>query len=807
MNPELERRALALFEEALDWDESERAERLTTDLRDEPELLAAVSGLLAANARAMRALPTQVPGLKGGTAGATPPARIGAYRLGAQLGAGGMGLVYRGERDDGLFEQAVAIKLMRAGLFTPEATGRFAAERRILARLRHPNIAQLFDGGVDPAGRPYIIMELVEGVPIDEYVQAHGGGLSLIVALMAQVCDAVHCAHRNLIVHADIKPSNIQVRPDGTVKLLDFGIARLLDGPEPPIDAPGPVAVPPAEPLTRAYASPERCAGEPARPPGDIYSLGIVLYQLLTGVVPPGERLADRDLAAIVARATAVDPAARYATALDLVEDLRRHLRHEPVAAREGGWRYVAGRFVRRHRWGVTAILLLAAALATTAIVSTRLYLRAEAARAEADRRFNEARDMARFMLFDLHDELRRIPGSANARLLLVRQGERYLKRLMDVPDAPAAVTHDVAVAYRKLGASLGMPGEGSMGPTAEALAALRSSELLLERLHADAPQDDAVTLDLARTQLIAARVHYYSDSTTDECARLNAAGLALLEAVLRRRPEDPIARLWRWSARVYQAQERVYARDFEQALSQLRALAAEAGAMREDPEFPGYRYRVEADVHIISGDAYVGQDNHAREALAAYERAVGVLERAVSARPEEPSLRIALAYALWSTAYAQVTLHQGEAAVATTERAEALLRHVLSFGPDAWADYLRSHVRLHHAMALQSLGRHAAAAREFEQSYAWELAHADRDPDVPNNLRTLAVITEPMGRNYWDSGQRERGCQWIGRSLGYWEDIQRRWGLSALDADWMSALQGEFRRLCPGDVASRRPR
>ena len=486
MNPELERRALSLFEEALDWSEAGRAQRLRAGLAGEPELLAAVLTLFDANARAMRALPTQVPGLQPRPAAAAAPARIGPYRIGAQLGAGGMGLVYRGERDDGLFEQTVAIKLMRAGLFTQAAVERFAAERRILARLRHPNIAQLLDGGVDEAGRPYFIMELVDGLPIDEYVQAHGVQLRVIIELMVQVCAAVHCAHQNLTVHADIKPSNIQVRADGTVKLLDFGIARLLDSGDATATSAttGPPAANSAEPLTRAYASPERCAGEPARPPGDIYSLGIVLYQLCTGVVPPGPALANRDLAAIVDRATAAEPAARYASALELADDLQRHLRRAPVVARGRDWRYVTGRFIARHRWGVAATALLGAALLATSIVSTRLYLRAEAARAQADQRFDEAREMTRFMLFDLHDELRRIPGTANTRLLLAEQGERYLKRLAAVPDAPATVTRDVAVAYRKLGAVLGVPGEGTVGRTAQAFAALQASERLLESLH-----------------------------------------------------------------------------------------------------------------------------------------------------------------------------------------------------------------------------------------------------------------------------------------------------------------------------------
>ncbi|MFO1409540.1 MAG: serine/threonine-protein kinase [Steroidobacteraceae bacterium] len=675
LDPQTERRALTLFEEALEWDAGERAARLREALTGEPELLAAVHALFAAHERAMRALPTQVPGLEGRPVAVAPPGRIGPYRVGAQLGAGGMGQVYRGERDDGLFEQAVAIKLMRPGLFSQAAAERFAAERRILARLRHPNIAQLFDGGVDAAGRPYIIMELVEGQPIDEYVQSRGASTPLIVALMTQVCAAVHCAHQNLTVHADIKPSNIQVQADGTVKLLDFGIARLLDaaygtagaGPRAPAAA---APLPNAEPLTRAYASPERCAGEPARPAGDIYSLGIVLYQLYTGVVPPGPALPNRDLDAIVARATAADPAARYGSALELANDLQRHLRRSPVVARGRAWRYVTGRFIARHRWGFAGVTLLLLALLATTVVSTRLYLRAEAARAQSDERFGEAREMARFMLFSLHDELRRIPGTSTTRLLLAERGEHYLQRLAASPDAPADVKREVAVAYRKLGAVLGVPGEGTVGRTAEAFAALQNSERMLEALQRAALADDSVTLELARTRLIAARVHYMADSAMDECTRLTASGLALLDGVLRHRPDDPIARLWAWSARVYQAEGAVLQRRFPEALAQLARLAAEAPAMRDDPQFPDYRLRVEADVQRIMGDAYY-YDNRPGESLAAYQRAAQVLERGMREKGDEPALGVALAHALWNVAYVQADLHQGEASLRTTQRAE----------------------------------------------------------------------------------------------------------------------------------------
>jgi tetratricopeptide (TPR) repeat protein len=508
--------------------------------------------------------------------------------------------------------------------------------------------------------------------------------------------------------------------------------------------------------------------------------------------------LPNRDLDAIVARATASDPAARYDSALELANDLQRHLRRFPVEARERTWRYVTGRFIARHRWGFAAVTLLLLALLATTIVSTRLYLRAEAARAQSDQRFGEARDMARFMLFNLHDELRRIPGTSATRLLLTERSEQYLQRLAASPAAPADVKREVAVAYRKLGAVLGVPGEGTVGRTAEAFTALQNSERMLEALQRAAPADNEVALELARTRLIAARVHYMADSAMDECTRLTASGLALLDGVLRHQPDNAIARLWAWSARVYQAEGAVQERRFAEARAQLAQLAAEAPAMRDDPQFPDYRLRVEADVQRIMGDAWY-YDERPAESLAAYQRAAQVLERGMREQGDEPALGVALAHALWNVAYMQADLHQGEASLRNTQRAEELLEHVLSFGPDAWAEYVRACVRLQRAMALQSLGRHDEATAEYQRRYAWELYNSEHDPGMANNLRSLAVMTRPMGLNYWQGGQRRTGCEWLQRSLGYWVDLERRWGLSPLDAAELPSQRAEFARLCRG--------
>ncbi len=325
---------------------------------------------------------------------AEPPAlpagaRVGPYRILRELGSGGMGTVYLAERDDDQFRQTVALKLVRGGL-EGDATlrGRFLEERQILATLQHPGIAGLHEGGVTGDGAPWFAMEYVDGVPIDRYAREQGLPLAARLRLFLQVCEAVHYAHQQLVVHRDLKPSNILVTPDGAVKLLDFGIAKLLDAGERRGNT---LTRAGGQPFTPEYASPEQVLGQPIATASDGYSLGVVLYELLTGVRPV--RFADRpvvdwgriireqepappstvagapralrgDLDTILLKALRTEPERRYSSVEQLANDLQLYLRGLPVSARPDTWRYRSGKFLRRHRWGVAAALTIGVALA-----------------------------------------------------------------------------------------------------------------------------------------------------------------------------------------------------------------------------------------------------------------------------------------------------------------------------------------------------------------------------------------------------------------------------------------------------------
>jgi hypothetical protein len=394
MNLERERIALDLVEEALEWPKEERDERLLAQLAHDPGLLADVRGLLKRADDIAVSLPTEMP-LAPVPDDPPPPERIGPYRLRELLGSGGMGRVYRAERADGLFEQTIAIKLMRRTRLPEQVAAQFARERQILARFRHPNIAHLLDGGVSPAGLSYFVMELVEGESISRYVSERKLGIRPVLMLFRQICSAVQYAHARLVVHADIKPSNIIVTHEGTVKLLDFGVARVIE------EAGQPAASAPAAlGITHYYASPARRNGEAPNVIDDVYSLGVLLKEMLGRFdsVPA-------DLLSVGEKAGAVDPAARYGSVDALMDDVGRWLEGVPVRAHGAAWSYVAGRFFARHRLPVIAtavgVLLLAGAVslrarATSDVAgSATIQGRERAVALRAIRRVRPARDSA----------------------------------------------------------------------------------------------------------------------------------------------------------------------------------------------------------------------------------------------------------------------------------------------------------------------------------------------------------------------------------------------------------------------------
>ena len=466
-DPKLERRVLDLFQVLLERPAAERVPwvEANSDL-DSPlrqRLMAMLAGDRLANLR---------------TGGAGDlldderlPARIGAYRITGRIGQGGMGAVYRGERAVGDFDHVVAIKVIRPGALSHALVERFQRERQTLASLSHPHIARLFDGGETSDGDPYIVMEHVDGVPLGVWIETQAASRAERTGLFVDICSAVGFAHQNLIVHRDITPSNILVAKDGAAKLIDFGIAR----PSVADSETGPTTKRSLSglSLTPGYAAPERVAGHAATTLSDVYSLGMLLDRLLKAD-------GDADLTAIIAQASAHDPADRYPSVDALAEDVKAWRDGDVVAARKGGRRYALGKFVRRHRIGVSAsalaVLLLIGALVSTLIANHN----SEIARANAEKRFAETRSIAKTMLFEVYNEVSKAPGGTKARELLARTGLTYLDALAAEKNAPIDIRTEVAMGYVRLSQVVGGGQSSQMGKLADGNALVAKAEKVL---------------------------------------------------------------------------------------------------------------------------------------------------------------------------------------------------------------------------------------------------------------------------------------------------------------------------------------
>ncbi len=414
---------------------------------------------------------------------------VGAYRLLRLLGTGGAGAVYLAERSDGTFAKRVAVKLLSAG-FLP-LRDRFLRERELLARLEHPNIARLLDAGATPDHMLYLVMEYVEGVPIDRHCAERQLTINTRVGLLLQVCAGVAHAHQNLIIHCDIKPENVLVTADGTVKLLDFGIARQLDPTS---------AMTLNRPATPAYSSPEQLQGAAITTMSDVYSLGALAYVVLTGSGPyalrsdrigelvqavltaepqrasriPGQpaqhaRKLRGDLENVLAKAVAKEPGQRYASVEQFADDLVSHLRGNPVRARADSVAYRLMKTVARHRVAFTTAAVLAVTLVGATIVSTwqaRL----------AHRRFEDLRTFAHAVVFDVNDALAPIPGTTAARKVVVETALQYLDRLNRDGVAAAPLREELAAAYIRIGKVQGGAFLPNLGDSSGAIASFRKA-------------------------------------------------------------------------------------------------------------------------------------------------------------------------------------------------------------------------------------------------------------------------------------------------------------------------------------------
>ena len=477
------------------------------------------------------------------------PQRFGPYRVVRRLGQGGQGAVFEGIRDDQTFTQRVAIKVVKWEMDDDSARARFRQERQILAGLEHPNIARLMDGGETQEGTPYLVMEFVEGRPVTTATE--GWPLKRKLQMFLEILDAVGYAHRNLVVHRDLKPANILVTSEGRPKLLDFGIAKL-------VDASGQRTQTAALALTPDYASPEQVRGLPISTASDVYSLGVVLYELLTSrrpykldtvtplemdrvvcqLAPPAPQLGD-ELDDIVMMALRKEPERRYGGAAQLAEDIERYLDQRPVSARPDTLTYRTRKYVARH-W----VALLAAAISLLAVTGGAVVALYQAHVAE--QRFNQVRKLAHSFVFDYHDELAKLEGSTALREKMVHTALEYVDSLAQSAGNDLGLQAELAAAYRKLGDAQGFPAKPNLGHVDQAIVSYRKAAPIYNRLAESAPhfRREAGEFYTAYTSLLTNVGNYDEAAKTGQMALRNASVFALAN------PNDEaaqisLARVW----------------------------------------------------------------------------------------------------------------------------------------------------------------------------------------------------------------------------------------------------------------------
>ncbi|TRW17497.1 serine/threonine-protein kinase [Glacieibacterium frigidum] len=774
---DLDGRALALLDAAFDRPSATREAWLRDQCGDDEALTARCLALLHAGTGAEARLRTGTAGQ--GDVDAPLPDRIGAYRITGLIGQGGMGAVYRGERAAGDFDHVVAIKLIRPGALSDTLVERFQRERQTLARLSHPNIARLFDGG-ETDGTPYIVMEHVDGVRLDTWLVG-APPLAARTVLFLKVCAAVGFAHQNLIIHRDLTPSNILVDADGEPRLIDFGISRPPDAPT----ARTPVA---GLSLTPGFAAPERLAGLPATTLTDIYSLGVLFDRLLGGA-------GDDDTRAIVARASAAVPEDRYPSVDALADDVRAWASGGVVAARRGGRRYAVAKFVRRHRVGVAAslaaLLLILGALAAT----SWSYARAERARVAEAKRFEELRSLAGYMIFDLDEQLARVVGNAAARVRLVGRAQTYLSALAASPGTSPAVREEAARGFITLARVQGVPTQPNFGDNDRARANLDTA---IAMLRPAAPRDPAAAALLVEGLSHRAMISAHVDTDGKTTATMLEEAAKVLAAV-------PVpARDMAWMA----ARSRLRKSQFEAAVMDNKP--AEMLRLAEQMEIevgewpPAERSSRAAAIDFATAQHFRGMHGYFADqyetGTAAHRRAEAMLTALDEAQPNDPMVLYLLAY----NGYVGYGTASGSPALTADANhflgtARASVDRLIRIEPnDRALRAFSGSIRNSEAQALSDAGRQAEAVAVQRRVIAdYTAAIGPKRKSATLNRLLLAHIT--MGNIARKAGDRALACASVAAARAAMPELEATGSLVGNIAAFRPTLAANARACASG--------
>jgi serine/threonine protein kinase/tetratricopeptide (TPR) repeat protein len=637
VNPSKNHERIAhIVESALECDPSGRAEFFEKACRDDVDLRKEVESLLGFEKKATDfiekpAYEVAAEMIVDSRGELRAGEKLGEYQILSLIGEGGMGEVYLAE--DTKLGRKVAIKVLKFGLGTTNIIRRFQQEEQILAGLSHANIAQLHGGAVTPAGLPYFVMEYVDGARLDDYCRDLRLSISQRLALFRKICAAVSYAHQNLVIHRDVKPANVRVTSDGEPKLLDFGIAKLLDS---EASSAGEATMTFGAVMTPEYASPEQVRGENMTTVSDVYSLGVVLYELLTGKRPYGIKTRNPneisraiteqepappsvavarsasnnpqsaicnpkslrgDLDNIILKALRKEPARRYGSVAQFSDDIRRYLEGRPVTARKDTFSYRTVKFVKRNKIPFATAALLFVTLIGGIFATALEARRADQQRARAEKRFNDVRRLADSLMFEIDDSVKDLQGSTPTRRLIVSRALEYLDSLASEAADNPALQRDLATAYEKIGDIQGNQYVANLGDADGALTSYRKALAIREKLAKTADTLDA-RMELGRTYRALGDILEQKGDVPDSMENYRRSKATFEELA-----------------------------------------AANPGNMSVQDEL--------ARAYETLGDGFSRSSNSTDERLKSYQTALSIREKLLAQRPSDPKLRRSVAVTL----------------------------------------------------------------------------------------------------------------------------------------------------------------
>ncbi|WP_321471886.1 serine/threonine-protein kinase [uncultured Paludibaculum sp.] len=766
-----------------------------------------------------------------------PGDRVGIYAIIQKVGEGGMGAVYQALRDDGEFRRLVAVKILKRGMDTDHVLQRFENEKQILAHFDHPHIAKVLDAGITPDQRPFFVMEFYAAQPIDVYCQENRLSIAERLVLFQKVCGAVEYAHRNLIVHRDLKPGNILVTAEGEPRLLDFGIAKLLTD-ESKLTRAG------VHLMTPEYASPEQIRGEPINTSTDIYSLGVMLYEILSGTHPfPSRRsgafpmvpndldlppkapstrvktlagkpreaspdlsvlprglvslqrwsgLLRGDLDNIVLKALAPDPARRYQSVEQLSADLDRYQHGLPVSAAGDSFPYLLRKFARRNWLAVSSAALVVLALSIGLTVASYQTQVARRERTRAEQRESEVRQLAQTLIFDLHDAIKTLPGATPVRQELLKKATSALDSLAKGAANRIDLRLELADAYLRLGAVEGSPSESSLGNSRAALQGYMKAKELLDAI----PQQ-------SRTPQILGRLADVYDRTGEVLQNLGerakgneymAQSITFREQAAAQQPTSIPAQRSLAIAYFTGSRLAVDTGQYEKAEG-LAQRAVKVFQVVYDSNRQSERGRYNLALALKSLAALRSHFQDFRTAVELSKRALELDRLQVQAKPNDSSAKLDLAIDYSELAEAEARLGQNEQAVRDYEQSRTLREELLARDPrNARLKDRAAFINRQEGLLLIDLNRRPEALKLLRRALELQTELLAASKDVERRIR-VAESTGALGIWYCADGQRAVGLPMLRGAVEEFQDVDHQKQLSAPDQNMRRFLEERLAR------------